>query len=476
FSHWYHYASAESMEVAYYVFPRNYGYVQTTYALTVPMIEVFADIFGEYPFVDEKYGHAEFTWGGGMEHQTITSLGGWSEYLIAHELAHQWWGDMVTCDSFHHIWLNEGFATYSEALWSEQAYGMAQYHQDMDAAKYFGNGTIYVHDPSDFSRIFHYGLSYNKASWVPHMLRHVVGDATFFQILKTYYADSRYQYGTATTEEFRNLCEAVSGMELDWFFHQWIYEEYYPAYTYNWSSTPLGGQYQIDLTIDQTQTNYIFKMPIDVTVTTSAGDTTFVVWDSLATQGFTLTVSDPPSSILLDKDGWILRTIEEPIINPTFHRGILVVNGVDLNVYGADIWTAYEDSVFWGSHDITFWDNFEETGLGYPGNLPAPIGHGHVPGDIIKQFSSVVWIGNNYNGDYPKWTDTPILPYIEAGGNVLLMTRYGQTFINQDLRDYLGITWRENTTNTLNNCVAVQPGLVNMNPIGSHLQTICAVF
>ncbi|MBI4719680.1 MAG: M1 family metallopeptidase, partial [Chitinivibrionia bacterium] len=213
FSDWYRYSPTDSMEVQFYVFPSHYGVVQPTYALTVDMIEAFADLFGEYPFLDEKYGHAEFTWGGGMEHQTITSLGGWSEYLIAHELSHQWWGDMITCDDFHHIWLNEGFATYAEALWSEYAYGMEQYHLDMQAAEYFGAGTIYVDDTSDWNRIFHSGLSYNKGSWVLHMLRHVVGDSTFSHILKTYYADTRYQYGTATTEEFRDLCEAESGMD-----------------------------------------------------------------------------------------------------------------------------------------------------------------------------------------------------------------------------------------------------------------------
>ncbi|UCG50801.1 MAG: T9SS type A sorting domain-containing protein [Candidatus Latescibacterota bacterium] len=474
FSHWYHHSPTDSMEVAYYVFPDHYDAVQATYALTVPMIEVFAGLFGEYPFLEEKYGHAEFTWGGGMEHQTITSLGGWSEYLIAHELAHMWWGDMITCDSFHHIWLNEGFATYSEALWSEVTYGMDQYHQDMEYAKYLGSGTIYVPDPSDFGRIFHSGLSYNKASWVLHMLRHVVGDSTFFLILQTYYADTRYQYGTATTEEFRDLCEALSGMDLDWFFHEWIYEEYYPMYSYNWNSTQSASQYEIALTIDQLQTNYIFKMPIDVKVVTPVGDTTLVVWDSLATQSFTLVVDDRPLGVRLDEDEWILRSVEEPIISPTFHRGILVVNGVDFDVYGSEIWTAYEDSVFWGSHDITFWDCFDETGSGYPANLPPPIGHGEVPGDSIKQFSTVVWVGNHYNGDLSKWSNSPILPYLEAGGNVLLVTRRGQSFITEPLRDYLGITWRENTNNTLNNCVATYPGLNDMSLIST--QNYCAVF
>ncbi|MEJ2720540.1 MAG: M1 family aminopeptidase [bacterium] len=411
-----------------------------------------------------------------MEHQTITSLGGYGEYLIVHELAHSWWGDMVTCDSFHHIWLNEGFATYSEALWSEVAYGTTQYHQDMELAKYFGGGTIYVPDPSDFSRIFHSGLSYNKASWVLHMLRHIVGDATFFQILQTYYADSRYQNGTATTEEFRDLSEAVSGMDLDWFFHEWIYEEYYPQYAYDWTWTPVGGQHQIDLTIDQLQTNYTFKMPIDVTVTTAAGDTTFVVWDSLATQDFAFTIDGEPVGFRLDKDGWILRTIDEPLKDPTFDRGVLVVNGVDFDAYGSEIWTAYEDSVFWGDYDMTFWDVFDEPGSGYPANLPAPIGHGPVPADTIKQFSSVVWVGNNYNGDLSAWADTPALKYLENGGNVLLMTRMGQDFITEPLRDYLGITWREFPTNTISNCVTTHPGIVSMAPLYAGGQTYCAVF
>ena len=474
FSHWYNYSPTDSMEVQYYVFPDHYTSVQATYALVVPMIEVFVPLFGEYPFLEEKYGHAEFLWGGGMEHQTITSLGGWGEYLIVHELAHMWWGDLITCDDFHHIWLNEGCATYSEALWSEMAYGKAQYHQDMSAAKYFGGGTIYVPDTSNTSRIFHSGLSYNKGSWVPHMLRHVVGDTTFFDIMQAYYADPRYQYGTATTEEFRDLAEDVSGIDLDFFFHQWIYEEYYPSYAYSWTTTQNGGSWDLDLTIDQTQTHYIFTMPIDIAVTTALGDTTFVVWDSLAAQQFTLSLPAEPTVVQLDPEEWILRTIEQSIVDPTFDQGILVVNGVDFTVYGSEIWTAYEDSVFWGTHDIDFWDFFAETGSGYPANVPAPLGHGAVPGDILKQYSAVVWVGNNYNGDIGGWYDTAILPYLEAGGNVLLMSRYGQTFLTEPLREYLGVTWRESATATLNNCVSTYSGLTNMSRIGT--QSYCAVF
>ncbi|MCK5618316.1 MAG: hypothetical protein KAJ17_02895, partial [Candidatus Krumholzibacteria bacterium] len=355
-----------------------------------------------------------------------------------------------------------------EALWSEQAYGKAQYHQDMSAAKYFGGGTIYVYDTSNTGLIFHSGRSYNKGSWVPHMLRHVVGDTTFFDIMQTYYADPRYQYGTATTEEFRDLAEDVSGIDLDFFFHQWIYEEYYPSYAYNWTTTQNGGSWDLDLTIDQTQTHYIFTMPIDIVVTTAFGDTTFVVWDSLATQQFALTLPAEPTVVRLDPEEWILRTIEQSIVDPTFDQGILVVNGVAFDVYGSEIWTAYEDSVFWGTHDIDFWDYFPETGSGYPANVPAPLGHGAVPGDILKQYSAVVWAGNNYNGDISGWYDTAILPYLEAGGNVLLMSRYGQTFLTEPLREYLGVTWRESATTTLNNCVSTYSGLTNMSRTGTQ--------
>ncbi|MDZ7860288.1 MAG: M1 family aminopeptidase [Candidatus Krumholzibacteriota bacterium] len=311
FSHWYHHSPGDSMEVKYYVFPDHYDYIQDSYSETVPAIELFSELFGEYPFIDEKYGHAEFMWGGGMEHQTITSLGGSSVYLIVHELAHQWWGDMVTCDDFHHIWMNEGFAVYSEALWAENKYGKDRYDHEMLITEYFGEGTIYVPEVNDWNRIFDVDLTYHKASWVLHMLRRVVGDSVFFDILRSYYSDDRYQYGTVTTEQFKDICEDLSGMQLDDFFHQWIYEEYCPNYIYQWTSTEKSGYWDIDLTIEQTQTNHIFNMPIDVAIETASHDTTLiVVRDSLATQKFSLAVGEEPVRLILDPENWILCNID----------------------------------------------------------------------------------------------------------------------------------------------------------------------
>ena len=307
YSDYYKYSPTDSMEIQFYVFPDHLESVQANYAKTKEMLAIFSELYGPYPFLDEKYGHAEFIFGGGMEHQTCTSLGGWSEALIAHELAHQWWGDMITCRDFHHIWLNEGFATYSEALYWEQVGGKEAYFEDINKNKYLGEGTVYVPDLTDVWRIFHGGLSYNKGSWILHMLRHVVGDTVFFDILQAYY-DSQFQHGTAITEDFQAVCEAISGMELDWFFQEWIYGEYYPAYAFDWSSVEQNGDYVVNLTIEQVQTNTgVFTMPIDVTFITQDGKETFVVFDSLQTQTFQLTLSSEPIVALIDREGWILK-------------------------------------------------------------------------------------------------------------------------------------------------------------------------
>jgi aminopeptidase N len=303
------YSATDSMPVEFYVFPDHRELVRENYAKTVPALELFSDIFGPYPFLKEKYGHAEFGWRGGMEHQTITSLGGSSLPLIVHELAHQWWGDMITCRDFHHIWLNEGFATYAEALYDEAVNGKTAYFENMRYRRYLRDGTIYVPELSDWSRIFSAGLSYNKAAWVLHMLRHVVGDAAFFKTLKTYSAAPGLQHGTVVTEDFQKICEDVSGMKLDWFFAQWIYGEFYPVYYYQWATEQTRVDvFQLNLLIEQQPIHeYQFKMPVDVRVRTATSDTTIVVWDSLDVQQFRFSFAEKPISVELDPENWILR-------------------------------------------------------------------------------------------------------------------------------------------------------------------------
>ena len=466
--------NSDTMKIHFYMFPENYAQYSEMNAQTKHMISYFAEMFGEYPFVKEKYGHADILGNGAMEHQTCSSFSFWNQWVIVHELAHQWWGNLVTCNDFHHIWLNEGFATYSEALWYEfiNGPGTASYYQ-MTTNLYLGNGTVYVEDPQN-DNIFDSGLSYRKGSWILHMLRHVVGEVNFFEILKTYHRSESHKYATATTEDFQVICEQVSGLNLDKFFQQWVYEEFYPHYSVDWNWIQNGQTFVIELTIQQEQKNHFFWMPIDVTITSNEDHYNFVVWDSLESQTFTIEVPSEPISLEIDKDNWILKTIQEKMISPTFDQGILLVNGVEFDVYDTSIRRAYENSAFWGDFPISFWDCFNPPEKGYPSNLPSPLGHGRIPADVLGKFSTVIWIGNNYHGDISAWYQTSILPYLKAGGNILLLTRQGQEFIDENIQNYLGLQWAESPNNTLGNFISDYTGLETM--FFSDIQSSNAVF
>lgn len=468
---WYRYSPTDSMLIRFHNVPESVGNAASSQAKVKSMLAAFATRYGEYPFIAEKYGHAEFTFGGGMEHQTCTSLGTYNESVVAHELAHQWWGDMITCRDFHHIWLNEGFATYGEALWAEANGGPAAYHADLALNRYLGSGTIWVPDATDESRVFSSSLSYNKASWVLHMLRHVLGDATFFQALQTY--RTQWGYKSAVTEDFRDVCEAVSGRDLDAFFQQWIYGEYYPQYQAGWSSVPQGGGHDVTVVLQQTQSWQLFRMPVDITITTSSGETTFVVEDSLASQAFVLHVDDTPLSVQIDKDNWLLKSVQTVVQNPTFERGVLLVNGVEWATYGSEITSSYLDKAFFGDYSVDFWDHFDTPAGGYPATLPARLGRGPVPAEVLGHYRNVVWVGNNFNGDLASWQDTPILSYLRAGGNVLLLSRMGDQFLGDSLRAYLGINWTSASA-TLQDCLSTRPGFSNIATLGT--QNLCSVF
>jgi hypothetical protein len=171
--------------------------------------------------------------------------------------------------------------------------------------------------------------------------------------------------------------------------------------------------------------------------------------------------------VLLDPDRWILRQVRSQVSNPTFDQGILLVNGVDWNTYGSEIYDAYDAQAFWGDNPITFWDCFSAPGGGYPATLPAPLGNGNVPASVIGKYSTVIWVGNNYNGDLAKWAETPIASYLEVGGNLLLMTRRAGTFFDEDLTAHLGVTWSGEDV-TLGNCLAMEPGLVDIPFTGTQ--------
>ena len=301
--------SSDTMLIEHYVFPDRYEASYPNYSLTKDMLSFFSELFGEYPFISEKYGHADFTWGGGMEHQTLSSMGSFSQNLMVHELGHSWWGNLITCKTFNDIWLNEGFARYCQALWAEHMYGREAYFDFMNNHAYYGAGTIYVENPSSNSQIFSAGLSYNKASWVLHMLRHKVGETMFFDILKSYASNDSLSYNAASTSDFQKVCEDISGLDFEQFFPQWIYGERYPKYELSWWHEG-NGIYNVK--IDQVQSYNFFSMPIDLKFSGSAGpllvDTTIVIENNNSSQlyefsGFNFLVEN----VMLDPENWILK-------------------------------------------------------------------------------------------------------------------------------------------------------------------------
>ncbi|MFZ1280416.1 MAG: M1 family aminopeptidase [Ignavibacteriaceae bacterium] len=334
YTNYYYNTVNDSMPIDHFIYPESFSSVKTQLDKTPGMIEVYAERFGEYPFINEKYGHAQFGWGGGMEHQTITSMGGFSDMLIAHEMAHMWFGDLITCKDWHHIWLNEGFATYGECLMNEAWYGKSGYDNyvvgEMNSAKN-AIGSIWVEDISSVGQIFNGARSYSKGSVVLHMLRGIVGDSVFFDILKTYKTDPNVAYGVAVTEDFQAVAESVSGMDLDYFFAEWIYGESFPVYSVVWSKQNIGGNlYDLALKITQivrTDPTY-FTMPIQVKVNFVSGDTLITVFNNAQVQNFNITVNGNPTSISFDPGNWILKNVNS------------VVTGVDdeikLNSFSLD--------------------------------------------------------------------------------------------------------------------------------------------
>ena len=267
-----------------YLYPEgNTTTVQTAINQTVPVMNVFEEKFGFYPYRNEQYGHVQFSWGGGMEHTTMSSMGGWSRSLIAHELAHQWFGDKITCGTWRDIWLNEGFAEYLAGLVVESLDGPASFISwkttKINNITTATNGALYLTEAEalNVSRIFSSRITYNKGSMVVHMLRWKMGDANFYQAVRNYLNDSNLAFGYAITTDLKAHLEAVHGASLSEFFNDWVYMQGYPTYTItaqNW------GAGQAKITVSQTQSDpsvTYFEMPLEIRLSGAGGATHDVI-------------------------------------------------------------------------------------------------------------------------------------------------------------------------------------------------------
>ena len=278
----------------------------------------YEQYFGPYPYRNEKYGHMEFGWGGGMEHATMTSIGGgtWDKILIAHELAHQWFGDKVTCGTWNDIWINEGFATFGEHLTHEKLLDTPAAFQtylkgQLNLITYLPNGSVYVSDANlgNINVIFDSRLSYAKGGYVLRMLKWILGDNNFYQALKDYNSRPNLAYSYAKTQDFNTSLLQSSGIDFTEFFNEWIYGQGYPTYDIQYGQSPVNKN--LNFKISQTQSNTsvpYFKMPLPIKVTGTLGETAyFALNNDFNNQYFTESLNFTVSKIEFNYDLQIIE-------------------------------------------------------------------------------------------------------------------------------------------------------------------------
>ncbi|PKP26946.1 MAG: hypothetical protein CVU06_03240 [Bacteroidetes bacterium HGW-Bacteroidetes-22] len=289
----------DSVEFRFYYQPNeNPG---PTEAVMMDVAAFFSDIYCDHPFPKNGFATvgSEFSWGG-MENQTLTSLcaGCWGEFLAVHEFSHQWFGDMITCKTWADIWLNEGFATYSESLWAEYAYGYNLYKQDVlsNASAYLnGNPRWAISNPEwavttpSSDVLFNYSVTYAKGACIHHLLRYTVGDSLYFEVMKQYAQSPLLQYESAEIADFIDVVNNVTGEDYQWFFDQWVFEPNHPVYNnVYWIEQLPDQRWRVTFTVHQIQSiPDFFRMPIELRIIGQDGlDTTFRVMNNENNESF----------------------------------------------------------------------------------------------------------------------------------------------------------------------------------------------
>lgn len=308
--------SSDSILVQNYIYsnPRTLPNFKRVLDSTALMLDYFSQLYGRYPFADEKYGHCMAPLSGGMEHQTMSTMGFFDGSIVAHELGHQWFGNNVTCGTWSDIMINEGFASYSEYLFKDRFQGHANAINDIRGrhsnVTSVPNGSIFVTDTTNDGIIFDSRLSYDKGACVVHMLRYLVNsDTIFFNTLRQF--QTTFAGSNATIVDLQNTTASVagatlSGIPLDTFFTQWIYKEGFPSYGVTWKQTGNDIYVHIIQNASVPASVNVFKMPLELKFSSAAGDTTVKVLNDAAGQWYHFTWSKTANSLAFDPNYWLL--------------------------------------------------------------------------------------------------------------------------------------------------------------------------
>jgi aminopeptidase N len=296
-------------------------YYQDNIDVTPEMIELLSDLYILYPFSEEKYGHCLTRLGGGMEHQTMTTIGGFSFGLVAHELGHMWFGDNVTCATWSDIWINEGFATYSDYLCryylqspsAGTSFMIDTQNDVMDVA----GGSTYIPEsqiyPGNEWRIFDGRLSYDKGAAIIHTLRHEIqNDNLFFEVMETF--QTQFTDSTATGDDFKEVAESVTGMDFDPFFDQWYYGEGYPIYDFEWYATD-NGYFHLTSTQSTSSITPLFEMLMDFKLVFMDGsDTIISLYQTDNLNEFEVYLGKKVAAVQVDPNNWTMEKTNSLVV------------------------------------------------------------------------------------------------------------------------------------------------------------------
>lgn len=300
---------AVNLPMQTYCYPESLVSFQNGTQNVLDAIKYFHGLFGDYPFIREKYGHVQFSWGGGMEHQTASFMVSINEGLAAHELGHQWFGDKITCASWEDIWLNEGFATHLAAMYMENKYPaniIANRRAAVNNITSVAGGSVKVDDTTNVGRIFSGRLSYNKGSHLLYMLRWKLGDDVFFRAIRRYQNDPRLIYGFAKTTDLQRNLEEESGRDLTKFFKDWFEGQGYPSYKAEWSQ--MGSSY-VKIRMSQVTSHpsvAFFDLPVALKFKNASQEKTIVVDNKTNGEVFIRNIGFVADTVLIDPDYWLI--------------------------------------------------------------------------------------------------------------------------------------------------------------------------